>query len=64
MAHHSFSFLMHANATRVDDGCQGITRLVVESVDKRQRIVSLARDGHFGVIGTNSTIPSKSYVRL
>ena len=32
MSHHSFSFLMHT--TRVDDGCQGTTRLVVESVDK------------------------------
>ena len=32
MSHHSFSFLMHT--TRVDDGCLGTTRLVVESVDK------------------------------
>ena len=59
---------------RVDDGCQGAARLVVESVDKRQRIVSLTHDdGHFGVNRINVTIASiyywpgyidvKSYVR-
>ena len=37
------------HTTRVDNGCQGTARLVVESVDKRQRIVSLTHDdGHFG----------------
>ena len=60
MSHHSFSFLMHT--TRVDDGCQGTTQLVVESVDKCQRIVSLTHDdGHFGVNRTNATIASKYY---
>ena len=50
------------HTTRVDDGRQGTTRLVVESVDKRQRIVSLTHDdGHFGVNRTNATIASKYY---
>ena len=58
MSHHSFSFLMHT--TRVDDGCT--TRLLVESIDTRQRIVFLTHDdGHFGVNRTNATIASKYY---
>ena len=50
------------HTTRVDNGCQGTARLVVESVDKRHRIVSLTHDdGHFGVNRTNATIASKYY---
>ena len=47
---------------RVDDGYQGAARLVVETVDRRQRIVSLTHDdGHFGVNRTNTTNASKYY---
>ena len=59
---------------RVNDGGQGAGRLVVESVDKRQRIVSLTHDDcHFGVNRRNASkyywpsainIDVKSYVRL